>query len=899
MLLETIRHCRDSEPTTYQNVRFVHCLLPACMTTPKFEGAGTMRQLCREMDWARTRLGPASAWTGSLVTTTELVLGCSFPMIVLWGPDLIQIYNDAYIPFLGAKHPWGLGIPTQECWPEAWAFNAPVYERVFAGDTVSFEDQLYQLFRRGPDEPADDVYITLSFSPVRAETGYVAGVLVTLIDTTSRVDAGRLADERTAMLRDLEVERARLGEVFRQSPSFLAVLHGPQHVVGLANEAYRSLLGNRDLVGRPVFDAVPEAASQGFREMLTEVLETGKTRIGSAVQATIMSASGDPEQVYVDYVFQPLVESDGTRSGVIVHGSVVTEHVRAQQEASRLLGESERSRQELEAANVQLREQAIELELANERLQETAAELEATTSELEASAEELENTLAALEERTEAAETAERTLSNVFAQAPAAVSVTSGPDHRFVLINARAVEIIGRTNLVGQSFADAFPDLADQGFARILDEVYTSGERHVANEAPVIITRPDGSADQRWFDFVYEPLRDASGAVTGVLQHSVEVTQRVIAQRAVAESERQFRTLADAIPTLAWTAGREGYIDWYNARWYEYTGTTPAQMEGWGWQSVHDPDVLPTVMERWQASIASGEQFEMTFPLRAADGSYRSFLTRVSPVKDEDGHVLRWFGTNTDVTLEEAARREAQEANAAKSQFLANMSHELRQPLNAITGYADLITMGVRGPVTQQQLEDLERIRFSSTHLTSLISDILQFAKLEAGQLEYHLSDVLVGETLRESATFVAPQVREKKLVFTLESIGEDVRVHADRDRFVQVVLNLLTNATKFTGEGGSITVSARCNYTDDTVAITVTDTGIGIAPDKLQRIFDPFVQVHRSLNRPSDGTGLGLAIARDIARNMNGDLTVQSDEGVGSAFVLTLPAGGVSSSAN
>ena len=730
------------------------------MTVATFEGAGMMRQLCREKDWSQTGFGPVDSWPEGLKTAVELVLGCAFPMILLWGPDLLQIYNDGYVPFLGEKHPRGLGIPTRECWPEAWGFNEPVYERVFAGETVWFEDQLYQLLRQGPEQASDDVYITASYSPVRAESGGIGGVLVTL------------------------------------------------------------------------------------------------------------------------------VEADASRSGMIVPGPVVTEHVRMREAAARLLTESEKSRQELEAANAYLRDQATELELANQQLKESAVELEASASELK-------KTLAALEERTEAAEVAERTLASVFAQAPAAVAVTSGADHRFVLVNARAEEIVGRTDLIGKSYAAAFPEFAEQGYARILDGVYASGERYVAHEAPVLITAADGSAEQRWFDFVYEPLRDANGAVTGVLQHAVEVTQRVVAQRAVAESERQFRTLADAIPTLAWTANAEGYLDWYNARWFAYTGTTPAEMEGWGWQSVHHPDVLPTVIERWQASIASGEQFEMTFPLRAADGSYRSFLTRVSPVQDENGRVLRWFGTNTDVTLEETARREAEEANAAKSQFLANMSHELRQPLNAITGYADLISLGVRGPVTQQQREDLERIRSSSTHLTSLISDILQFAKLEAGQLEYRMSDLPVGEMLRESATLVGPQVRDKDLIFTVESVPETVIVHADRDRFVQVILNLLTNATKFTGERGSITVSVNSEEQDGMVAISVADTGIGIAPDKLQRIFDPFVQLHRSLNRPSEGTGLGLAIARDIARKMHGDLTVQSEEGVGSTFVLTLPSGG------
>ncbi|MDQ6736185.1 MAG: PAS domain-containing protein, partial [Gemmatimonadota bacterium] len=204
-------------------------------SAPMFAGAGTMRHLCRDKDWSQTALGPADAWPAGLRTTVELVLGCSFPMSLLWGPELIQIYNDGYIPILGAKHPWGLGLATRECWPEAWAFNEPIYRRVFAGETVSFEDQLYQLLRHGPDQQPDDVYITLSYSPVRDESGEIGGVLVTLIETTARVTTRRLEAEREEMYRALELERGRLGFVFQQSPTFLAVLHGPEYVVGFAN----------------------------------------------------------------------------------------------------------------------------------------------------------------------------------------------------------------------------------------------------------------------------------------------------------------------------------------------------------------------------------------------------------------------------------------------------------------------------------------------------------------------------------------------------------------------------------------------------------------------------------------------------------------------------------------
>ncbi len=241
--------------------------------------------------------------------------------------------------------------------------------------------------------------------------------------------------------------------------------------------------------------------------------------------------------------------------------------------------------------------------------------------------------------------------------------------------------------------------------------------------------------------------------------------------------------------------------------------------------------------------------------------------------------------------IADEARHVAEAANEAKSRFLANMSHELRQPLNAITGYADLVAMGVRGPVTKKQHEDLERIKASSNHLTSLIGDILEFAKIEAGQLAYNITVVSVVPTLREVASFVAPQVKEKRLRFTLAECEDTLAVRADRDRFVQAVLNLFTNAVKYTQDEGTITVSCGVGgELADMIDIRVTDTGIGIPASKLSTVFDPFVQAHRALNRPAEGTGLGLAIARDMARFMGGDLNVESVEHVGSTFTLSLP---------
>ena len=234
------------------------------------------------------------------------------------------------------------------------------------------------------------------------------------------------------------------------------------------------------------------------------------------------------------------------------------------------------------------------------------------------------------------------------------------------------------------------------------------------------------------------------------------------------------------------------------------------------------------------------------------------------------------------------ARAVAESANRAKSEFLAVMSHELRTPLNAIGGYAELIELGIRGPVTAEQRQDLERIQRSQHHLLGLINGVLNYARLESGNLRYELTDVPVDELLATCEALVAPQARARRLKLVVPPSPEWLTVRADHEKVQQIVLNLLTNSIKFTDPGGLIEVASQVD--EESVAINVTDTGRGIAPDKLAAIFDPFVQVDARLTRTHEGVGLGLAISRDLARGMRGDLTVESSPGKGSRFTLRLP---------
>ncbi|MBA2685999.1 MAG: PAS domain-containing protein [Gemmatimonadaceae bacterium] len=263
---------------------------------------------------------------------------------------------------------------------------------------------------------------------------------------------------------------------------------------------------------------------------------------------------------------------------------------------------------------------------------------------------------------------------------------------------------------------------------------------------------------------------------------------------------------------------------------------------------------------------------------------------------DENGEPVSFLGVSHDVTAreqlleaEQQARQEAEAANAAKAIFLTTMSHELRTPLNAVSGYVDLLEMGVRGPVTDLQREDLRRIRRASQHLLVLINDILNYARLEAGSVELHLAEVTLTDALEGMEALIAPQLQAKGVQYEYKPCDSSVRVRVDREKLDQILLNLVGNAVKFTESDGRITLS--CEIDGAIARVIVEDTGRGIPRGKLKMIFDPFVQVDRHLTpERQQGVGLGLAISRDLARAMNGDISVQSDAGKGATFVLTLP---------
>jgi PAS domain S-box-containing protein len=369
-------------------------------------------------------------------------------------------------------------------------------------------------------------------------------------------------------------------------------------------------------------------------------------------------------------------------------------------------------------------------------------------------------------------------LRQVFRQAPSFIVAFRGPEHVYEFVNEAYYQLIGHRDVVGKPLLEALPEMRDQGFPRLLDAVLETGEPWVGRETPALLERTPGAPPEtRYLDMVFQALTDAEGRRSGVVAHGSDVTEQVLARREVE------RLLEES----------------------------------------------------------------------------------------------------------ERARQEAEAANRAKSEFLAVMSHELRTPLNAISGYADLLQIGVHGPLTEAQQQALDRIQVSQRHLLGLINEVLNYARIETGTVDYDITDVGVAAAVAAAEALVTPQARARGHSLEVTECPPGLTLRADAEKLRQILVNLLSNAVKFTDPGGRIEVS--CRRAGDVVAIAVSDTGIGIPAERLDAVFDPFVQVRADLTRTHEGTGLGLAISRDLAAAMAGGLEAESEPGVGSTFTLTLPA--------
>lgn len=562
---------------------------------------------------------------------------------------------------------------------------------------------------------------------------------------TARRPAGSIYEQTPLPVRALSDTAAGLGFLHSGYGAIIVANDAPRWTIVAVNDAYLAVTHSArgSLVGRPLFDAFPQ-----------NVQTTDERGAHHVEDSLIRAARGEPNRPPV--LRYDIRADDGTDEFVARYWQLSSTPLR--DDAGEIV------------AVLHEVENVTALRIAEAARATLLADLEAQTEELQVVAAQLEERTEEAELARHAAESAEGQLMTVLQQTPAAIGVTLGREHRFIVANRGYEELIGRRVTRGTTFAESMPELVAQGFEALLTQVFESGVPFVASEAHAKVAKAGMEPQDGWYDFVYQPLVDATGHVIGVLQQGIDVT-RLVALRKAAEE----------------------------------------------------------------------------------------------------------------------ARALAENANAAKGEFLAVMSHELRTPLNAIEGYAVLMETGIRGPLTDIQREDLSRIRKSQRHLLGLIDEVLNYVRLEAGMLTYDITDVLVAEALSMCEALIAPQMGAKGLQFTMRPCDASWTVRADSAKLRQIVVNLLTNAMKFTDRGGR--VELECTRTESATAISVHDTGQGIPEAQRERIFEPFVQVDAGLTRKQSGVGLGLSISRNLARGMGGELAIVETGGEGSTFTITLPS--------
>lgn len=420
----------------------------------------------------------------------------------------------------------------------------------------------------------------------------------------------------------------------------------------------------------------------------------------------------------------------------------------------------------------------------------------------------------------------------------------------------------------------------------------------------VRLRRRDGA--YRWHHVQVRPLADGEW-----LGSATDVHDRQETQLALAGSEARFRELADHMSQFAWTTDASGAITWYNRRWYDYTGTTLDEMQGWGWTRVHHPDHVDRVVEKFSRAVEMGDVWEDTFPLRGKGGGYRWFLSRAVPIRDEGGRVVRWFGTNTDVTEQREAQarlrdlnaslearvtartaelqrsnERLQRSNAELERFAYVASHDLQEPIRTVSSFAGLLLKKYEAHLDDKGRLYLNMLLKGTGRMKTLVDDLLTFSRLSGDQvplrpldLEVPFADALSRLHIRVSAT--GARVTHDPLPTVL----------GDGPQLAQLFQNLLGNALKFTRPDVRPEVHVGVGREGEVWHIRVTDNGIGIEPEYLERIFVMFQRLHS--REQYEGTGLGLSICQKTVEGHGGRLWVESVPGQGSTFHFTLRAAG------
>lgn len=421
--------------------------------------------------------------------------------------------------------------------------------------------------------------------------------------------------------------------------------------------------------------------------------------------------------------------------------------------------------------------------------------------------------------------------------------------------------------------------------------------KHRLSRLPVAVQRAmDEVALQRHREMALEQLQRAHEQLEVRVQQRThelselnaslrdEVIRRKLAEVAARESEQRFRTLAEAIPEIVWTAQPDGVIDYCNQRWFDYSGLDLEQTASLAWKKAVHPDDAQRSLRRWQHSLTSGEVYEAELRLRSAsDGAYRWHLSRALPLRDAAGNIVKWFGSSTDIHDQKLAQQAQAQLLAMRDDLVSNVSHSLRTPLASLRGFSELMLS--RDFPQEKRREFLGIIHGESQRLTQLINRFLDLQRMEAGRELLSSESLDLLKLISERAALFAEDGKHR---LRLEIPAHLPRIRGDAERLHEVLNNLISNALKYSPYGGDVILGARAET--DEVVVWVADHGLGLPPEAMAHLFSKFYRVETAERRGIAGTGLGLAMVKQIVELHHGRVWAESALGEGSTFFVALP---------
>ena len=791
------------------------------MTLQFIDGGGAMGALIRNHSWAETPLGPPTQWPAPLRTIVSIMLNAPQPMFAVWGPEQWMFYNDSYAEILGGHHP-ALGQPFLEVWSEIRDDVEPMMARAYAGEPIYMDDIELVMQRHGH---AEETHFSFSYVPVRGDHGNVLGVFCACTEITEEVFAKR---ERAT-------ELERLKEMFASSPSFVAVLRGPEHRFELTNPAYLKLIGHRDVIGMPVRVALPEVEGQGFFELLDQVYQSGEAHEGRAIPAHLASEdSGEPVERTLDFVYQPMRSADGQVTGIFVEGVDVTD-MATQAQVLRESEEKFRSFAQLAPHHMWTSAANGELDWFNDQtLRYSGMELQALTGN-------------------------------------------------------------GWGKLL-------HPD----DFQHALS-TWTGALRSGTNyEMEFRIRRADGT--YRWHLVRALPMRNARGHIVRWVGTNTDIEdqradrdrlreENVTLERQVDERTRERERMWCSSPDLIHTLDPQGMLLDVNPVWTSLLGWEPEQVVGKRIEDFIHTDDRGSAEQALGLAAAGGVPPTFECRMLHADTSYRV----VAWTAAADKQTIFAFGRDITADRERSAAlamaeeqlRQAQKMEAI-GQLTGGIAHDFNNMLASIYGSIQLMQRKLAKGEHAGFEKLLERASTSSQRAAALTQRLLAFARRQS--LETRRIDI---RALIESLEDMFARSLGPRVALQIHIPAEPKPARIDSAQLESALLNLVINARDAMPDGGQLTVEVTNCQLDaayaatqtelvpgDYVAVSVSDSGIGIPPSVIARVFEPFYTT-----KPiGQGTGLGLSMVYGFVKQAGGHVRIYSEPGRGTTVTLYLP---------